>query len=105
MRTLLDTNILISSYIFKGKAALVHQHCVLNTQLYISEFILNEFYEKIEHKFGIDKVTLEEIKFRNNSDFEVAKPKGAMPEICRDASAPCQAGDLHRDEAARCQGF
>lgn len=47
-----DTNVLISTFVFPGFAANVYDHCALHFELYTSEWILSEFDEKMEHKFG-----------------------------------------------------
>ncbi len=46
-----DTNILISTFVFPGFAAQVYDHCALYYDLYTSDWILNEFDEKLEYKF------------------------------------------------------
>ncbi|MCX6198852.1 MAG: putative toxin-antitoxin system toxin component, PIN family [Bacteroidetes bacterium] len=84
MKIILDTNILISSFIFKGKAQSVHSYCVLYTDLYISKFLYDELFEKLEGKFSLDETSLEDIKTRTDSDFEMVVPSGTIPEICRD---------------------
>ncbi len=47
-----DTNVLISTFVFPGFAAKIYDHCALHFELYTSEWILNEFDEKMEYKFG-----------------------------------------------------
>ncbi|GAB3498855.1 putative toxin-antitoxin system toxin component, PIN family [Spirosoma knui] len=47
-----DTNVLISTFVFPGFAADVYDHCALHFELYTSEWILSEFNEKLEYKFG-----------------------------------------------------
>ena len=49
---LFDTNVLISTFVFPGFAAEVYNYCALFFELYTSEWILSEFDEKMEHKFG-----------------------------------------------------
>lgn len=51
-RIVFDTNVLISTFVFPGFAAKVYDHCALHFELYTSEWILSEFDEKMEHKFG-----------------------------------------------------
>lgn len=46
-----DTNVLISTFAFPGFAADVYNYCVLHFELFTSEWILDEFNEKMEHKF------------------------------------------------------
>jgi len=51
-RVVFDTNVLISTFVFPGFAAKVYDYCALYFELYTSDWILNEFAEKLEHKFG-----------------------------------------------------
>jgi putative PIN family toxin of toxin-antitoxin system len=45
---------------------------------------LNEFYGKLEGKFKTDPDTIAEVRLRMESDFEKVKPKGKIPDLCRD---------------------
>ena len=51
-RLVFDTNVLISTFVFPGFAAKVYDYCALHVELYTSEWILSEFDEKMEQKFG-----------------------------------------------------
>ncbi|QMW01365.1 putative toxin-antitoxin system toxin component, PIN family [Spirosoma foliorum] len=52
IRIVFDTNVLISALVFSGFAEDVYDHCALHFELYTSEWILSEFDEKMERKFG-----------------------------------------------------
>lgn len=42
MKIVLDTNIFISAFVFRGKAAAVFDHCALREELFVSQWILDE---------------------------------------------------------------
>jgi len=46
-----NTNVLIAAFITRGVCSDVLEHCVRRHVLVTSEFILNEFCEKLIHKF------------------------------------------------------
>ncbi len=51
MRLVLDTNVLIAAFISHGACNELLEHCVLNHDVVLSEFILNEVQEKLTGKF------------------------------------------------------
>ena len=51
MRLVLDTNVLIAAFISHGVCNEVLEHCVLNHDVILSEFILGELKEKLVAKF------------------------------------------------------
>lgn len=51
MRVVLDTNVLIAAFIARGVCSELLEHCVRHHTLATSEFILNEFREKLTSKF------------------------------------------------------
>lgn len=53
MKIFLDTNVLIASFVSNGLCHELLEHCVLNRHLYTSEFVLDEFKEKLEIKFKV----------------------------------------------------
>ncbi|GAB3552708.1 putative toxin-antitoxin system toxin component, PIN family [Spirosoma fluminis] len=65
-----DTNVLVSTFVFPGFAADVYDHCALRFELYTSAWLLNEFNEKLEYKFGYSSERrnriIETIKERHN---------------------------------------
>jgi putative PIN family toxin of toxin-antitoxin system len=48
---ILNTNVLISTFVFPGFASDVCDYCALHFELYTSEWILSEFDEKMKDKF------------------------------------------------------
>lgn len=53
MKIFLDTNVLIASFLSNGLCHELFEYCVLNHQIYTSEFVLGEFKEKLEVKFKV----------------------------------------------------
>lgn len=51
MRLVLDTNVLIAAFISHGVCNELLEHCVLNHEVVLSGFILNEVQEKLTEKF------------------------------------------------------
>ena len=51
MKIALDTNVLIAAFIARGVCNDLLEHCVRRHELVTSEFILNEFREKLTGKF------------------------------------------------------
>ena len=51
MRLVLDTNVLIAAFISHGVCNELLEHCVLNHEVVLSKFILDELKEKLTDKF------------------------------------------------------
>lgn len=51
MKVLLDTNVLIAGFITKGVCSDLLEHCLRRHEIILSEFILDEFKEKLVKKF------------------------------------------------------
>ena len=51
MRLVLDTNVLIAAFISHGVCSELLEHCVLNHDVVLSNFILDELKEKLTGKF------------------------------------------------------
>lgn len=52
MRVVIDTNVLIAAFIAHGVCNELLEHCVINHEVVLSVFILNEFREKLVGKFN-----------------------------------------------------
>jgi len=84
VKIILDTNVLISSLVFKGAAFRVHDFCLQYEEIYISDFILDELSEKLSEKFQIKGKELAAIRRHIDSTTKLVFPSGKIPEICRD---------------------
>lgn len=52
MKVMLDTNVLISALVFGGKTRKLLEHLVLSeTEIFVSEYVCNEFCEKLRLKW------------------------------------------------------
>jgi predicted nucleic acid-binding protein len=51
VKILLDTNVLIAAFVARGRCADLLEHCIERHDLFTSEFILDEFAEKLVGKF------------------------------------------------------
>lgn len=84
MRIVLDTNVFISSIVFKGNCREVFNEVIENDQCFISPFILNELKNKLQSKFLIipsDVLDLENDILRV---LILQNPHTDFPSICRD---------------------
>lgn len=60
MKIFLDTNVLIAAFLSNGLCHELFEYCVINHNLFTSEFVLDEFREKFEGKFKVARETSEE---------------------------------------------
>jgi len=60
MRIVLDTNVLIASFITRGTCRDLIDHCLRHHDLLTSEFILNEFSDVLNRKFRIAREQAED---------------------------------------------
>ena len=60
MRIVIDTNVLISSFIGRGTSHKVLEHCVRNHNVVTSQFILGELREKLTGKFKYTSETADQ---------------------------------------------
>jgi putative PIN family toxin of toxin-antitoxin system len=84
VRIVIDTNVYISSLLFKGKAREVYDICIANTDIFISDFIVSELTDKLSGKFAVPSRTVKEIIKSILSIVEVTVPNTALPKVCRD---------------------
>ena len=84
MRIFFDTNVIISSFITHGHVTELFEHCLLNHEIFTSDFVINELEEKLMSKFNYSE---EEIKNASNfikENFIKADHKLPEKQICRD---------------------
>ena len=85
MRVVLDTNVLISSFIGRGTSHKVLEHCIRHHQVVTSQFILDELREKLVKKFKYTSEVAEEAIGLLLSQIEVIIPQPLPSPVCRDA--------------------
>lgn len=84
MKILLDTNVLIAAFVGRGVCADLLEHCVERHDLFTSEFILDEFGEKLVGKFKAEPGEAKEaIQLLRSRLTVISYTPLALP-VCRD---------------------
>ena len=84
MKIVLDTNIFISAFVFRGKAAAVFDHCSLREELFVSQWILDELTQKLHSKFNIEERDILEMLSLIAEKSKLVRPHTSLPAVCRD---------------------
>lgn len=84
MKIVIDTNVLISAFLFPGISAEVFDFAVRNYDVFVSEVILDEFSRKCIQKFKIEAAMCEAMIAKLRRSVAVANPVGSKPSLCRD---------------------
>jgi putative PIN family toxin of toxin-antitoxin system len=84
MKILLDTNILIASFITHGMCSDLLDHCIHYHKLITSEFVLNEFRENLIRKFKYTKEDIEQAIDLLLLKMEIVTPVMLENQVCRD---------------------
>lgn len=84
MKIIIDTNVLISAFVFKGFSATVFDYCATQEQIYLSEWVLNELSEKMKEKFNISSVKVNNVVELIKEKAIVEIPDVPTPDVCRD---------------------
>ena len=84
MKILFDTNVLIAAFIVRGICSDLLEHGIRQHLLVTSEFILNEFREKLTSKFNFSAEEAEAASGLLLSRMVVVKPVDLDTAMCRD---------------------
>lgn len=84
MKIVLDTNVLLSYYLFQGYTAEVVDHVLLFHETIISDWIYAEFQEKCKTKFKIQKNDLSDILSHIRRGIQILIPNNPLPTSCSD---------------------
>lgn len=84
MKIIFDTNVLLSAFLHSGLAADVFDVTYLHHDIFISQWILNEFTEKCRVKFRISKSDLNLLIEHVKDGSTIIEPDTDLPDICRD---------------------
>ncbi len=84
MRVVLDTNVLIAAFITRGACSTLLEHCFNQHELITSDFILNEFRDKLTQKFNFNKQDIEEAIQLLQSKMEIVVPSTLEVPVFRD---------------------
>ncbi|MGH9949502.1 MAG: putative toxin-antitoxin system toxin component, PIN family [Pyrinomonadaceae bacterium] len=85
MRIVLDTNVLIASFIARGFCHELFEHCNIRHTIVGSEFILNEVREKLIEKFKYTAATADEVVALLRSRTQIVLPTALSTSVCRDS--------------------
>lgn len=84
MRLVLDTNVPIAAFISRGHCHEVLEHAARNHDLFISEFILREFREKLIGKLRVEASLVDAAVEIQRSRMEIVEPESLPTPISRD---------------------
>jgi putative PIN family toxin of toxin-antitoxin system len=85
VRALLDSSVLIAAYISRaGVCAELLEDVLMDHELVVSEFILNELARKLNEKFGFPENEIAEIRESIVSSAEIVAPAEVPAASCRD---------------------
>jgi putative PIN family toxin of toxin-antitoxin system len=84
MRIVVDTNVLISSFIARGSSHRVFEHCIQHHTVVVSQFILDEPHKKLVNKFKYTAEIATEAVDLLRSKTELVIPTALPSPVCRD---------------------
>ena len=84
MRLVLDTNVLIAAFISRGVCNELLEHCVLNHEVVLSNFILGELKDKLTRKFKFTVREANAVVRLVKSRSEVVPTSPLPAALCRD---------------------
>ena len=84
MKIFFDTNVLIAAFIARGTCGELFDYCLIEHKIYISQWVLDELYEKLVRKFRFPKTKVDQIVnfIRKNTEMLTYTPLSTP--ICRD---------------------
>jgi len=83
-KIVIDTNVLISTFVFKGFAAKIFEYCAVYENIILSNWILNELTEKLLNKFKIEPTDVDDIIQLIKDRATILEPINKLPNVCRD---------------------
>ena len=79
LRVILDSNVLISAYVFGGKPEIILDQVIKEEiQGVISQILVSEFLDVLRKKFRVTKSRILEIREEVEDTFEMVFPKGTL---------------------------
>jgi putative PIN family toxin of toxin-antitoxin system len=84
LKLVLDTNVLIAAFISRGHSHELLEHVARHHELFTSEYILEEFREKLEARFRMPVAAVEEAIALQRSRMEVVEPAPLSGIVSRD---------------------
>lgn len=84
MKVFLDTNVLIASLIANGLCRQLFEHCVVNHEIFSSEFVLAELHEKLTLKFKYSAESADSVIELFRERFEIVRETSLPASVSRD---------------------
>ena len=84
MNIIIDTNVLISAFVFKGNCEKVLEVCYGKFNLVISTWILQEIKKVLQEKFEIPDHKIDNLLNILSKTFAIVTPDNELPQVCRD---------------------
>jgi putative PIN family toxin of toxin-antitoxin system len=84
MKIVFDTNVLISAFITHGLCNEIFDYCLIEHELYTSQWILEEFRKNLLKKFGFSKDEIGQAINLILKNSVIIKPVPLMSRICSD---------------------
>lgn len=84
MIILLDINVLIAAFIARGFCSELLEHCIRQHNLVTSDFIINEFRDKLSSKLKYDSQEIDQATELLFSRMRVVLPRSLEENVCRD---------------------
>ena len=84
MIILLDTNVLIAAFVARGFCNELLEHCVRQHRLVTSDFIINEFRDKLFSKFKRKPEEIDQAVELLHSRMKVVASSSLESSVCRD---------------------
>ena len=85
MKVVIDTNVVISAFVFKGNCEKVLETCYGRFNLTISTWVLQEIKNVLKRKFEIPDDKINDLEAILSESFTIVIPNNLMPNVCRDA--------------------
>jgi len=84
MKVIIDTNVILSSFLTEGLAKKVFDLCIDNDDIYLSKWILNEVREILKNKFKVPEVEINRLIVFLKHIGKVIEPSGELYKNSRD---------------------
>ncbi len=84
MKLVLDTNVLIAAFITRGVCHELLEHCAINHEIILSEFILDELRDKLVRKFAFSRREVANVVRLLRTRAVLVRPQILAKPLCRD---------------------
>jgi putative PIN family toxin of toxin-antitoxin system len=84
VRIVFDTNVILSALLTEGLSYKVFDLCLINHELIVSDFILDEVERVLYKKFKVKRTYVKEVINFLKGNLTLLAPRGKPPDVCRD---------------------